>query len=118
MMKSTVRKIARTALAGLFWVVMLSLIAVSLCGCGHNVLAFSSGKYLNVGVDPNTGKTGIQYINGDQITAVEKDCAKLTVELRDALDSDGKKTTRVSKITYEIGEQTTGSDVDMENAKK
>ena len=83
-----------------------------LTGCGHNVLTFSSGKYLNFGVDPSTNKMGVQYVNGEQITVVEKDNAKLTVGMSDTLDSDGKKTAKVSKITYEIGEQITGSDVE------
>lgn len=87
-------------------------------GCGHNVLSFSSGKYLNIGVDPNTQKMGVQYISGDLITAVEKDNAVLTVELKDGLDADGKKTTKVSKIVYEIKEQVTGSDVEMEMVKR
>ena len=82
-------------------------------GCGHNVLAYSQGKYLNVGLDPNTGKTGLQYVSGEQVTVVEKDNAKLTVETRDTLDADGKATTRISKIIYEIGEQVTGSDVEL-----
>lgn len=87
-------------------------------GCGHNVLAFAKGKYLNLGFDPTTNKMGVQYVNGEQITVVEKDNAKLTVELKDTLDADGKKTTSVSKITYEITEQITGSDVELQTVKK
>ena len=91
---------------------------ILLSGCGHNVLAYSSGKYLNFGIDPNTGKTGIQYVNGEQITVVEKDNAVLTVETKDVLDNDGKRTQKVSKITYEIKEQVTGSDVELAKVKK
>lgn len=82
-------------------------------GCGHNVLTYSTGKCLNLGIDPGTGKLGIQYVSGEQITAVEKDNATLNVEMTDTLDSDGKRTSRVSKIVYEIREQTSGSDVDL-----
>lgn len=89
-----------------------------LTGCGHNVLTFSSGKYLNFGVDPGTNKMGVQYVNGEQITVVEKDNAALTVEMKDTLDADGKRTQKVSKITYEIKEQITGSDVELEKVKK
>jgi hypothetical protein len=92
--------------------------ALLLTGCGHNVLTFSSGKYLNFGVDPGTNKMGVQYVNGEQITVVEKDNATLTVEMKDTLDNDGKRTQKVSKITYEIKEQITGSDVELENVKK
>lgn len=99
-------------------VIFAIALAVMIAGCGHNVLTYSSGKYLNVGVDPNTQKMGVQYISGDLITAVEKDNAVLTVELKDGLDSDGKKTTKVSKIIYEIKEQITGSDVEMEMVKR
>lgn len=101
---------------------LISLIAMGaillLAGCGHNALVFSSGKYLNFGVDPNTGKIGVQYVNGDQLTVVEKDNAKLTVKLQDTLDADGKKTTRISKIEYEIKDQTTGYDVDLAKVDK
>lgn len=96
----------------------LGLILLMLCGCGHNVLTFSSGKYLNFGTDPNTGKMGIQYVNGEQITVVEKDNAILTVEMKDTLESDGKRTSKVSKIIYEIKEQTTGADVDLATVNK
>jgi hypothetical protein len=96
---------------------IISLIAMGavllLTGCGHNVLTFSSGKFLNIGVDPNTGKTGVQYINGEMVTVVEKDNATLKVDIEDSIDADGKVTRKVSKITYEIKEQVTGSDVDM-----
>lgn len=98
--------------------IFATFLAIVCTGCGHNVLSFSSGKYLNIGVDPNTQKMGVQYISGDLITAVEKDNAVLTVELKDGLDADGKKTTKVSKIVYEIKEQITGSDVEMEMVKR
>ena len=99
-------------------VIFAVALAIFTAGCGHNMLTFSSGKYLNIGVDPNTQKMGIQYITGELLTAVEKDNAVLTVELKDSLDADGKKTTKVSKIVYEIKEQITGSDVEMEMVKK
>lgn len=102
----------------LFMITMALFIVCALTGCGHNVLTFSSGKYLNFGVDPNTGKMGVQYVNGEQITVVEKDNAVLTVEMKDVLEADGKKTSKVSKITYEIKEQVTGSDVELEQVKK
>lgn len=96
---------------------LIALIAMGvlllLTGCGHNVLTFSSGKFLNIGVDPNTGKTGVQYINGEMVTVVEKDNATLKVDIEDSIDANGKVTRKVSKITYEIKEQVTGSDVDM-----
>ena len=72
---------------------------------------------MNLGVDPNTQKAGVQYIDGEQITVVEKDNAVLTVELKDDLDADGKKTSKVSKIVYEIKEQITGADVEMKQVK-
>lgn len=100
-------------------VIVISAVALAIMvsGCGHNVLAYSSGKYLNFGIDPNTGKTGIQYVNGEQITVVEKDNAILTVEMSDSLDNDGKRTQKVSKITYEIKEQVTGADVDLKQVE-
>lgn len=89
-----------------------------LTGCGHNVLTYSSGKYLNVGYDPGTSKLGIQYVDGEQLTTVEKDNNTLTVEMSDTLDVNGKVTTKIAKITYEIKEQVTGTDVDLATVKK
>ena len=116
-MKKTKQAIAEAFLMFAL-IVAACLIAVSASGCGHNILAYSSGKYLNLGVDPGTNKLGIQYVNGEQVTVVEKDNAKLTVETKDTLDADGKKTTRISKIVYEIGEQVTGTDVDFAREEK
>lgn len=101
-------------------VIVISAVALAIMvsGCGHNVLTYSSGKYLNFGIDPNTNTIGVQYVNGEQITVVEKDNAVLTVETKDVLDNDGKRTQKVSKITYEIKEQVTGADVELETAKK
>lgn len=84
------------------------LIPILLTGCGHNVLTYSTGKYANVGIDPNTQKAGVQYVDGEQITCVERDNAKLTVEIKDSLSADGSKTSKISKIIYEIGDQSTG----------
>jgi hypothetical protein len=97
---------------------IISIIAMGaillLTGCGHNVLTFSSGKFINIGVDPNTGKTGVQYIDGEMVTVVEKDNATLTVDIEDSIDADGKVTRKVSRITYEIREQITGADIEMQ----
>jgi hypothetical protein len=60
----------------------------------------------------------VQYADAEQITVVEKDNAILTVEFEDSLDADGKTTRKVSKITYEIKEQITGADVELEQVKK
>lgn len=101
---------------------LVSLIAMGaillLTGCGHNVLTFSSGKFLNIGVDPNTGKTGVQYVDGEQVTVVEKDNTTLTVEIEDSLDADGKVTRKVSRIVYEIREQITDADIELEEVKE
>jgi hypothetical protein len=97
---------------------IISIIAMGaillLTGCGHNVLTFSSGKFINIGVDPNIGKTGVQYIDGEMVTVVEKDNATLTVDIEDSIDADGKVTRKVSRITYEIREQITGADIEMQ----
>lgn len=77
-------------------------------GCGHNALVFSHGKYLNLGVDPTSQKAGVQYVDGEQVTIVNRENTKLTVEMKDTLDAEGKKTQTVSKITYEIGDQKNG----------
>lgn len=88
-----------------------------LTGCGHNVLTFSSGKFINIGVDPNTGKTGVQYVNGEMVSVIEKDNATLIVNIDDSVDADGKVTRKVAKITYEIKEQVTGADIEMKQTE-
>lgn len=45
---------------------------IFLVGCGHNVLSVQQGKYLNLGYDPNNSKIGIQYVDGDSITIVNR----------------------------------------------
>lgn len=89
-----------------------------LSGCGHNLLTIQDGSYLNIGYDPNTSKLGVQYVDGNLITCVEKDNNKLQVEKENVLDANGKITSKKTKIVYEIKEQITGSDTDMEKAKK
>jgi heterodisulfide reductase subunit A-like polyferredoxin len=63
---------------------------------------------LNLGVDPTSQKAGVQYVEGDQVTIVNRENTKLTVEMKDTLDSEGKTTQTVSKIIYEIGDQKNG----------
>lgn len=98
--------------------IIATFFAIICTGCGHNVLTYSSGKYLNVGYDPGTSKLGIQYVDGEQLTTVEKDNNTLTVEMSDTFDVNGKVTTKIAKITYEIKEQVTGTDVDLATVKK
>lgn len=81
---------------------------IFLTGCGHNMLGVQTGKYLNIGYDPNTSKIGMQYINGTNIAILNRQNTKLTVQLTDALDAEGKKTQTISKITYQIGKQKNG----------
>lgn len=100
-----------------FAIVALFVI-LCLTGCGHNVMSFSSGKYLNLGIDPNTQKMGVQYINGEHITVVDRENCKVEVEMKDSLDADGTKTNSVHKITYTIGSQVNGYTVELEEVKK
>ena len=96
----------------------LIFLCLILTGCGHNLLTVSEGTFLNIGYDPNNSKVGVQYVDGSQITVVEKDNATLEVEKENVLDASGKITSKKYKIKYEIEEQITGSDTDMEKAKK
>lgn len=99
-------------------VLIALFLLVFLSGCGHNILTVSEGSFLNIGYDPNNSKLGIQYIDGSQITCVEKDNNKLEIEKENILDANGKITSKKTKIVYEIEEQITGSDANMEKAKK
>lgn len=97
---------------------MVVFTMVFIVGCGHNVLSYSSGKYLNVGLDPNTQKTGIQYINGEFITVVDRENTKLEVQMKDSVGEDGKTTQSVHKIIYTIGNQVNGYTVDLKEVEK
>lgn len=59
-------------------------------------------------MDPTSQKTGVQYVDGEQVTIVNRENTKLTVEMKDTLDTEGKTTQTVSKIIYEIGDQKNG----------
>lgn len=99
-------------------IILFICLSLFLSGCGHNLLTIQDGTYLNFGYDPNTQKVGIQYVDGNLITCVEKDNNKLQVERENTLDANGKVTAKKVKITYEINEQITGSDVDKEKVAK
>lgn len=99
-------------------ILLLFAICLLLSGCGHNILTIQDGTYLNVGYDPNSSKLGIQYVDGNLITCVEKDNNKLEIERENTLDANGKITAKKTKIVYTIKEQITKSDADMAKAKK
>lgn len=114
---SICRKIFDTIVTAMLLGAIALMLVTALTGCGHNVMSFSSGKYLNLGIDPNTQKLGVQYINGEHITVVDRENCKIEVEMKDSLDADGKKTSSVHKITYTIGSQVNGYTVDLEQIK-
>ena len=88
---------------------LLALICcIFLVGCGHNVMTFSQGRYINFGYDPNNSKVGLQYVNGSQVSIINRENTKLTVQMKDTLDADGKKTNKISKIIYQIKDQKNG----------
>lgn len=89
-----------------------------LSGCGHQGFFYASGQYTNVGFDPQTQQVGIQYVNGENVSALNKENVKMTIETKDVVDANGKQTTKIAKITYEIGETTTGYDVDLAEVNK
>lgn len=91
---------------------LIFLVLLTMTGCGHNILSYSTGKSLNLGFEPNTQKLGVQYLNGEFLNVVEKDNSKLKVQTVDLLNAEGKITERKTKIVYEIKEQITGSDVE------
>lgn len=102
----------------MFKILCAFCLIIFLSGCGHNLLTIQDGTYLNVGYDPNSSKLGIQYVDGNLITCVEKDNNKLVVERENTLDVNGKITAKKVKVTYTIKEQITGSDIKHEKAKK
>lgn len=89
-------------------ILFLSVSLLFLTGCGHNILSVQEGTYLNLGFNSNTNDLGIQYGDGSNITIINRQNTKLTVEMSDALDSEGKVVRKVSKITYEIKDQKNG----------
>lgn len=81
-------------------------------------MSFAQGKYINFGYDPNNSKIGLQYVNGSQISIINRENTKLTVQMKDTLDANGKKTNKISKITYQIKDQATTSKRDCILAEK
>ena len=96
----------------------VSVILFLLTGCGHQGFFYTSGKYTNIGFDPQTQQVGIQYVNGENVSALNKENMKLTVETKDVLDGSGKRTSKIAKIIYELGDTTTGYDVDLKKYNK
>lgn len=89
-----------------YFLILIS--CVFLTGCGHNMFGLQTGKYMNIGYDPNTSKMGIQYINGANIAILNRENTKLTIQMKDTLDAQGKKTQTISKIIYQIKDQKNG----------
>lgn len=116
--KKEFRKVCTVIFHLIVFAVLFCAVLLLLTGCGHNVMSFSSGKYLNIGIDPNTQKIGVQYINGEHITVVDRENCKIEVEMKDSMDAEGKKTSSVHKIIYTIGSQTNGYTVELEEVKK
>lgn len=46
--------------------------ALLLTSCGHNGLMFTTGQYGNLGYDPSTNRMGIVYINGQQVSMLNR----------------------------------------------
>lgn len=97
---------------------MLCGIIALLTGCGHNGFVFSSGQYANVGYDPQGNRLGIVYINGQQISMLNRENTSLEIELKDGVDGEGKAIQSIHKIKYTVGKQNNGYTVELEKLKQ
>lgn len=86
--------------------------------CGHNGFVFSTGQYGNVGYDPSSNRVGVMYIDGQQVSILNRENTELEIEMEDGLDAEGKKIRTIHKIKYKIGKQANGYTVQMEKLKK
>lgn len=99
---------------------LLGIIAalLLLTGCGHNIGTAFSGKFANVGYDPEFNKFGIQYYDGVIVTGLNKENTETKLVFEDSAEGNGGYKTG-TKMTYDhkTGDQVTGYRVDLEEAK-
>ena len=93
-------------------IVIGTLVALCLCGCGHNLGTVIHGKFINVGYDPEINKVGIQYVDGIMMTGVNKELSKNKLKFIDSAEKDGIKTSTTVEYSNENGAQVTGYQVD------
>jgi len=99
---------------------ILAIIAalLLLTGCGHNIGTAFSGKFANVGYDPEFNKFGIQYYNGVIVTGLNKEKTETHLVFEDTAEGNaGYKTGTKMTYDHKTGEQVTGYVVDLEEAK-
>lgn len=93
-------------------IVIGTLVALCLCGCGHNLGTVIHGKFVNLGYDPEINKFGIQYVDGIMMTGVNKELSKNKLKFIDSAEKDGIKTSTTVEYSNENGAQVTGYQVD------
>ena len=120
-----IKKINNILLKTLYVFFYLNVIIVLLCGimalltgCGHNGIVFSSGQYANVGYDPQGQRLGVVYINGQQLSMLNRENTSLEIELKDGVNGEGKTIQSIHKIKYTVGKQINGYAVELEKIKK
>lgn len=93
-------------------IIIGTLVALCLCGCGHNLGTVVHGKFINIGYDPEINKIGIQYVDGIMMTGVNKELSKNKLKFTDAAEKGDVKTTTTVEYSNENGSQVTGYQVD------
>lgn len=97
---------------------LAAFMMLALTGCGHNIGTAFSGKFANVGYDPEFNKFGIQYYDGVIVTGLNKENTETKLSFEDSAEGNGGYKTG-TKMTYDhkTGDQVTGYRVDLEEAK-
>lgn len=93
-------------------IIIGTLVALCLCGCGHNLGTVVHGKLINIGYDPEINKIGIQYVDGIMMTGVNKELSKNKLKFIDSVEKDGIKTMTEIDYANDNGAQVTGYQVD------
>ena len=97
------------------------LLTMILCGCGHNMIAYSDGFIIETTINPETWTIGLGCRYGKVLTA----CVRENTELELTGEGSGGSSKDVystgassdTKIKFKVGKQITGYYVDAVKAK-
>ena len=95
---------------------ILSLFALLLAGCGHNAVTYGDGVQAELGFIPDQYKVAFTFRYGKIFSAVVKEKTKLTLttdaDNNGTAEKAGQNTNVKTTLTLETGDQITGYAVD------
>jgi hypothetical protein len=98
-------------------IIVATLLALLLAGCGHNTGAFTIGTRINAGLDPQNATANISYTDGLNVVDVSRENSswEIQVDADNGVSYDTKTGTvkGVKRLRREIGPQITGRLVEL-----